>query len=186
MAKTAKTERSLVPSRHKMNLTTLAGVLNEQTRVYRLLLNGRIKADMASKMGFMLDKIRSSVEGLPPEPMLYGPGFGGEINIISIEAGRYITRNAIDRLISGENIYSIAPGDLLYPLTIEHQPVGTEYVQPTMADVIPLHPAEAVEEAPTTENIEDLIKSYGELSAKVESGVAIEIETAPIVPAPHQ
>jgi hypothetical protein len=179
LIKTAKAQRSLVPSRHKMNLTTLAGVLNEQTRVYRLMLNGRIRPEMATKMGFMLDKIRSSVEALPPAPQFL-PSSGLTVNVISIECGRYITRKAVERLASGESVYDIAPTDLLEPLAIEHHPVAA-----STPAVISLHPDRAAEQivpvavdvVETETSIENLIETYTELSTKVENDV--EVETAP-------
>src|SRR5258708_8892079 len=108
-----------------MWLTLLCGVLAEQTRIYRLLLNGRIRPEHATKMTFMLDKIRSSVEAIPPEARLLGSGFS-VINIISIESGRYITREARQRLAAGEDIYNIAPNDLPEPITVEQEPRAAE------------------------------------------------------------
>ena len=116
------------------------------------------------------------------------PGSGGEIRIISIESGRYISRPAIQRLANGEDIFSIDPADLLDPVVIEHEPAS--------AEVIPLRPAitdltdESVqEEKPTTEtaeeaSIEDLIETYSEIAAKAESGAEIEAETE-AVPEPE-
>ena len=80
-----------------MVLTTLPGVLNEQTRVYRLMLNDRLTADIASKMLNMLDRIRASVEAMPPEPEIL-IGSGTVINVLSVANGHYITAAAIERM----------------------------------------------------------------------------------------
>jgi hypothetical protein len=166
MVKTAKKPRSLVPSRNKMCLTTLAGVLAEEARVYRLQLNNVITPERASKQIFMLDRIRSGIEALPPEPQISSRG-AVEVRVISIESGRYISHGAIERLASGEDVFNIAPDDLLAPVVIEHAPAT--------AKVVPLHQsdsAESVQEAaPATEtfdeaSIEDLIESFTELVEK--------------------
>ena len=176
MAKQSKS-RTLAHNRNKMSLDTLGGIRTEMGRLYRLVLNGKLRPDVATKLTFTLDKIRSCLEAEPP-PEIYGPGAIVQVNVISIEAGRYITHQAIERLADGENIYNIAPGDLLEPVTIEHEPAT--------AEVIPLRPAntdhtEIVEEAtPATENvvknelIADLIGDYAALSAKVENDGARE------------
>lgn len=179
MAKTAKKPRSLVPSRNKMCLTTLAGVLAEEARVYRLQLNNVITPERASKQIFMLDRIRSGIEALPPEPQIFSGG-AVEVRVISIESGRYISHGAIERLASGEDIYNIDPADLLAPTVIEHEPATAKHIEAT---VIPLRStsaddrSEIVPEAPpATENIDELIDNYTELSAKVENGIEIEPE----------
>ena len=59
-----------------MSLTTVGGLLNEQTRIYRMSVNGRITAELASKMMAMLDLIRTTIEALPPEPLILGSGLG--------------------------------------------------------------------------------------------------------------
>ena len=48
-AKPAKKPRSLAHSRHKMSLTTVGGLPNEQTRIYRMSINSRITAELATK-----------------------------------------------------------------------------------------------------------------------------------------
>jgi hypothetical protein len=54
-----------------MVLDTIAGVLEEQCRVYRLTCNGKLKPAEMGQMLSGLKEIRSSIESLPAEADLH-------------------------------------------------------------------------------------------------------------------
>jgi hypothetical protein len=156
-----------------MTLNTLAGVLAEMTRIYRLTLNGRISPETSTKLTFVLEKIRSGIEALPPEPQFIGGGT--TINIFGIESGRFLRQDAMSRLANGESPFDIGADNLLEPITIEHAPIppAIEHAQPThSAEVVRLRPADPA----SAESIESLIETYSGIAAEV------EIEADDLVP----
>ena len=75
-AKPAKKPHSLAHSRHKMSLTTVGRLLERADTHLPDVINGRITAELASKMMGMLDRIRTTIKALPPEPQILGSGLG--------------------------------------------------------------------------------------------------------------
>jgi hypothetical protein len=67
-----------------MSLTSVGDIIAEQGRVYRLRLNGRLKTDDMLKMITALREIRSSIESLPPEPVVM-PAMN--ISVVSVPTG---------------------------------------------------------------------------------------------------
>jgi hypothetical protein len=60
----AKRRRSPLHNRHRMKLNSVADVLAEQQRLYRLAVNSRIRPGEMTKMMFGLVHIRGSIETL--------------------------------------------------------------------------------------------------------------------------
>jgi hypothetical protein len=72
-----------------MSLNSVGGIVAEQSRLYRLWINGRIKSGEMTRGMFGLREIRCSIEALPPEPEVYN---SPTINIVEVPSG-YCIKN---------------------------------------------------------------------------------------------
>jgi hypothetical protein len=75
-----------------MCLSTLAGIVAEHGRIYRLVCNGKLKPREGAQYIYMLKETRLAVESIPPEPEVYRPP---PINIISIPIGHCVIGNCV-------------------------------------------------------------------------------------------
>jgi hypothetical protein len=118
----------------------------------------------ATKLTFTLKGIQSCVEAMPP-PLQLLPAVTTEINIVTIESDRYVSRSASRRMADGEDIFDIPPGELLDPAVIvDHVPATANVIplRQVSSDHVaePAAPATKAVDETTSENLEGLISEY--------------------------
>ena len=87
--------QELLPAaRHVAPLNKPGDVTKERKRLYRATINGKIAADEAARLNFMLTGIRADLEADMPPVIEHGPDIGpvvDTINIVGVPSGWSVT-----------------------------------------------------------------------------------------------
>ena len=85
----AKRTRAALHTRRKVRLNSISGIIDEQGRIFRAYLNGKIKSGEMTQAMYGLREIRQSIEALPPEPVAdTAPPI---VNVVSVPSSYYVT-----------------------------------------------------------------------------------------------